>query len=169
VPRNVEIKARVDDPETIRRRLRRLGADGPYPIAQHDVFFHSRRGRLKLRHFDDGSGELIAYSRADETGPATSHYRIVPCADPETLRTALAESLGVLGEVRKRRALWLLGRTRVHLDEVAGLGDFLELEVVLDEAEAQSAGEREAGELMETLGVDSSSLVAGAYIDLLLG
>jgi predicted adenylyl cyclase CyaB len=69
--------------------------------------------------------------------------------------------------VRKQRTLFLAGRTRIHLDRVEGLGDFLELEVVLAEGEPADAGVREARALMHALGVESSQLVEGAYVDLL--
>ncbi|MDH3404034.1 MAG: class IV adenylate cyclase [Acidobacteriota bacterium] len=169
MPRNVEIKAALADPLAVRRRAADLADAGPWEIVQHDTFFRCARGLLKLRRFADGAGELIAYERADGRGPRTSHYRIVPCADPAALAAALGAALGVLGEVRKRRTLWLAGRTRIHLDEVETLGSFLELEVVLAEGEAAAAGEREAAALMAALGVDASELVAEAYVDLLPG
>jgi predicted adenylyl cyclase CyaB len=68
--------------------------------------------------------------------------------------------------VRKHRTLYLAGRTRVHVDRVEGLGDFLELEVVLDDGESVDAGTREAENLMATLGIEASDLVQGAYVDL---
>jgi predicted adenylyl cyclase CyaB len=69
--------------------------------------------------------------------------------------------------VRKHRTLFLIGRTRVHLDRVAGLGEFLELEVVLRDGEAVSAGQHEAQAVMARLGVTDSQLITGAYVDLL--
>lgn len=53
------------------------------------------------------------------------------------------------------------------LRRVEGLGDFIELEVVLAENEAQAAGEQEADALMEQLGIAEQDLVRGAYFDLL--
>lgn len=168
MPRNVEIKARLTDPLVALQRARDLADEGPWEIAQHDTFFRCETGRLKLRRFADGTGELIAYDRAVDRGPKTSHYRIVPAPRPAELAAALGDALGILGEVRKRRTLWLAGRTRIHLDEVDHLGSFLELEVVLERGDSAAAGEREAARLMAALGVGAEELVAGAYIDLLL-
>lgn len=167
MPRNIEIKARVANPGQLAERARRIATSGPHHLSQHDVFFNCAHGRLKLRRFADGSGELIAYQRADESGPKTSDYQLVACADPEGLAAALSTALGVLGEVRKQRTLWLAARTRIHLDEVADLGHFVELEVVLADGEATADGELEAARLMSSLGIDEESLVAAAYIDLL--
>jgi hypothetical protein len=61
--------------------------------------------------------------------------------------------LGVVGVVRKTRTLYLVGQTRVHLDEVEGLGPFLELEVVLAPGQSAADGERIARDLMGRLGV----------------
>src|SRR4051812_35183815 len=88
--RNIEIKARVSDMAALRKRVEALADSGPDFIAQDDTFFACANGRLKLRVFADGSGELIAYERADTTEPKTSDYMIAPVADPDRLRDTLA-------------------------------------------------------------------------------
>lgn len=129
--RNTEIKARVPDLDALTRRVAPLATAGPTAIAQDDTFFACPNGRLKLRDFGDGHGELIFYQRADQTGPKTSFYRITTTAEPDRLREVLTLAHGQTGRVRKQRTLYLVGRTRVHLDRVEGLGTFMELEVVL--------------------------------------
>ena len=69
--------------------------------------------------------------------------------------------------MKKQRWLYKIGRTRVHLDRIDGLGEFLELEVVLGADEPPEAGVAEARALLEQLGVRPGQLVAGAYVDLL--
>jgi len=76
---------------------------------------------------------------------------------------------GQAGRVRKHRTLFLAGRTRIHLDKVEGLGDFLELEVVLEEGESAEKGVQEAHGLMAKLGIEPSQLIEDAYVDLLSG
>jgi predicted adenylyl cyclase CyaB len=167
MPANVEIKARVASPESLLARAAEL-ADGPGEIIkQRDTFFVVPQGRLKLREFGDGTGELIRYSRPDATGPKVSDYAIFRTGDPQGLCTVLEGALGMLGVVSKTRTLFLKGRTRIHIDEVAQLGWFMELEVVLKEGESAAAGEKEAWALMEDLGIARSDLVEGAYLDLL--
>ncbi|GKS94706.1 hypothetical protein AVAK2825_09245 [Acidovorax sp. SUPP2825] len=102
-------------------------------------------------------------------GPKTAFYVRTPTADPDGLREALTLAHGQAGRVVKERTLYLVGRTRVHLDRVAGLGEFMELEVVLDEAEPEDAGLREAHDLMARLGVAPAQWVDCAYVDLLRG
>ena len=165
--RNVEIKAALPDYDTAHARAGALADRGPELIEQDDTFFACPHGRLKLRAFADGRGELIAYQRPDAVGPKTSDYVIAPVAEPAALRATLERALGSVGRVIKRRTLFLVGRTRVHLDRVEGLGDFLELEVVLRDGETESAGVAEAHALLQRLGVAATQLVATAYVDLL--
>ena len=165
--RNVEIKARAVDLSALAERAAAIADTGPVEIAQDDTFFRCAAGRLKLRAFPDGAGELIFYRRADASGPRECEYRIASVDAAGPLRIALGEALGVVGRVRKRRTLFLAGRTRIHLDRVEELGAFLELEVVLDEGEDAEHGMREAREMMERLGVRADQLVAGAYADML--
>lgn len=167
MPRNVEIKARVDDLCAVSARAAEIATEGPFEIAQDDSFFTCPNGRLKLRAFSADSGELIFYRRADEGGPKESFYVRSPTASPDTLREALSLAWGTAGRVRKRRRLYLVGRTRVHLDQVEGLGPYLELEVVLADDEPVDAGVAEAHAVMASLGIATSQLVEGAYVDLL--
>ena len=165
--RNIEIKARIDSIDVLQARAATLARHGPELIEQDDTFFNCRHGRLKLRAFADGVGELIAYDRPDVPGPKTSTYQITRIADPDALRETLEHALGQAGRVKKQRWLYLIGRTRVHLDRVDGLGEFLELEVVLRDGEAAESGVAQAHALLKRLGVQPGQLIAGAYIDLL--
>lgn len=165
--RNIEIKARIAGIDPLVDALRPLAAEGPTEIFQDDTFFHCDNGRLKLRAFSATHGELIFYQRDNQHGPKESFYVRAPTHDPAALRQALTLAHGACGRVIKQRTLYLVGRTRVHLDRVQGLGDFLELEVVMDEAEPVSAGVDEAHRLMAALGVQPHQLVEDAYVDLL--
>jgi predicted adenylyl cyclase CyaB len=165
--RNIEIKARVADMPALSARAAAIADSGPVQIPQDDTFFRCDNGRLKLRVFDDGHGELVFYRRPDGQGPKVSFYVLSPTDSPDTLREALTLANGQEGRVVKHRTLFLVGRTRVHLDQVRGLGDFMELEVVLADDEPIEDGVREAHELMARLGIGADALVEGAYHDLL--
>lgn len=167
--RNVEIKARLADRAGLLDRVRQIATSGPTEIAQDDTFFKSEHGRLKLREFGDGTGVLVFYDRPDGEGPKESFYVLSQTSEPDTLREALTRAHGQLGRVVKQRTLYLVGRTRVHVDRVEGLGDFMELEVVLREDEPLDAGIEEAKAIMAALGISDAMLVKGAYFDLLAG
>ena len=144
-----------------------LANEGPLEIDQDDTFFFCEAGRLKLRAFSSTSGELIFYRRANQYGPKESFYVRSPSSDPELLREALTLAYGQAGRVQKHRTVFMVGRTRVHLDRVQDLGNFLELEVVLDDSEPAEVGVLEATELMGKLGVQQHQLLEEAYVDLL--
>ena len=165
--RNVEIKARIASVESLLPKAAPLATEGPFEIRQDDTFFRCESGRLKLRDFLDGSGELIFYRRAVRAGPKESFYIRSATSTPGALRESLALAYGSAGRVVKHRTVFLVGRTRVHLDRVQGLGHFLELEVVLAANEPEAAGIAEAHELMARLGVEADDLVERAYVDLL--
>jgi predicted adenylyl cyclase CyaB len=78
----------------------------------------------------------------------------------------LGRVLGIRGVVDKRREVFRLGASRIHLDEVRGLGSFLEIEVVLRPGDTPAEGERIARDLLATLGIPDEALVAQAYVDL---
>lgn len=166
---NIEIKARIEDMEALRARAARLSDTPVETLFQDDTFFVVPKGRLKLRVLAPDRGELIYYERADSLGPKPSDYFITTTADPQTLRTVLAAALGIRGTVRKRRWLYIAGHTRIHLDQVDGLGAFMELEVVLDSGQTAADGTATALQLMQDLKIDERHLVKGAYIDLLTG
>jgi adenylate cyclase class IV len=165
---NVEWKARARNPEHQHELARQLAEADPELLEQTDTFFRLPRGRLKLRRLGPDAGELIFYQRPDQTGPRQSSYSIAPTNQPEALKDTLAQALGVVGQVRKRRWLYLTGQSRIHLDEVDGLGNFIEVEVVLQPGQTVIEGERIAEDLRRALKVSEQDLVREAYVDLLL-
>ena len=167
MPHNIEIKAWVNSLEEIEACAARLAQQGAVVIQQEDTFFNIPQGRLKLRKFDAAHGELIYYERQDTLEPKESFYLRSATTEPDELVETLSAALGLRGVVRKQRTLYLVGQTRVHLDRVEGLGNFVELEVVLAAGQTTDAGVQVAQELMQVLGISLDGLVPGAYIDLL--
>ncbi len=165
--RNIEVKARLKDPSRQQQLAKAIATSGPTVLNQHDIFFRVPQGRLKLRASGDGSGELIQYDRPDAAQSKTSQYVVVPTQHPGEMLEALTRALGVSAEVRKTRTLYLAGRTRIHLDNVQGLGQFIELEVVLEEGESEAVGRAEADHLMRQLEIHPEDLISGAYADML--
>ncbi|XP_058805340.1 uncharacterized protein LOC131672252 isoform X1 [Phymastichus coffea] len=174
--RNVEIKAKVDNIDEVEKKAIELSDTPLKVINQHDIFFHipvkqaTNGGRLKLREFEDDTGELIYYERPDIQGPKLSNYTKVYLDSDrrKNLREVLTQSNGILGTVEKTRHLYLVGQTRIHIDRVLGLGNFMELEVALDYGDDPAKGEEIAKKLMKELGVSDSSLLSGAYLDMVL-
>ena len=170
---NVETKTRCDDLDGVARRARAAGARCEGRVDQLDTYFAVEVGRLKLREQThraaDGavavSAELIRYERPDAAGARVSEYTRTPVGDGPSTRAELAGRHGVRGTVAKRRRLWILAATRIHLDEVEGLGTFVELETIF-QGSSEAAAREEHERVLELLALQSEGAIAGSYIDL---
>jgi homotetrameric cytidine deaminase len=170
--RNVELKARDPNPGRTLERALALGADDRGEIRQRDTYFTGARGRLKVREqqTDDAAfwDELIEYSRPDDVDARTSTYRRVPVADSGPLREALDAAYGTLVTVTKRRRLLMWEGVRIHLDDVEGLGDFIEFEAVAEPGSDLVLERNNVERLRAELGVEDENLIATSYADLVL-
>ena len=171
---NVESKTRCPDLEAVARLLSALGARYEGRLEQVDTYLHVTRGRLKLREIShqapDGqvhaSTELIRYERPDGKGARMSAYERTAVEDVDSRRRRLEAAYGVRGRIRKQRELWILDSTRIHLDEVEGLGTFVELETVCAGGEPSADERFEHDRLWSALGLDRRATVDCSYIDL---
>ncbi|MGB9183792.1 MAG: class IV adenylate cyclase [Solirubrobacteraceae bacterium] len=166
--RNIELKARDDDPDWSLGVCRILGAEDHGTIQQRDSYFDVRRGGLKLREERPGSVHLIQFERADEPQQRESRYRIAGIEDGPQLRAVLQAALGVRVLVAKRRRLHIWRDVRIHLDEVDRLGTFIELEAV---AAPESDLTREHAlleELRAAFAISDDRLVSRGYAAQLL-
>jgi len=166
MPVNIEIKARAEDwPAQL--KAGRVLADRTELLSQNDVFFNCANGSLKLRRQRGAGDYLVFYRRSGVKGAKPSSYTLVPVVDAAAVRRSLSQLLGVTKTVIKKRLVCFAGRTRIHFDEVKGLGRFIELEVGLKPGESPARGRAEAARLMRALGIRRSALLACAYADML--
>ncbi len=166
---NVECKARDDDPAATARRCAELGAADQGVLHQRDTYFAGARGRLKLRDQGPDGSQLIAYRRADSAEDSESRYVLATTTEPEAMVEALDAALGTTVAVVKRRRLFTYENVRIHLDEVEGLGSFIELEgVVAGDGSDLEATRGRVARLRAELGITDDALVAVGYSDLLL-
>jgi len=165
--KNIEIKSPLADRPGTEQRLRSFGAKLEWTRRQTDTFFHSPSGWLKLREVEGCPSELISYRRSvKDSGPRESDYDVLRIDEASELSSVLERSLGILGRVEKRRSLWSYRNTRVHLDRVEGLGDFLELETVLADIDSEE-GTAESEEVINLLELDRESFISVPYLELL--
>jgi adenylate cyclase class IV len=113
------------------------------------------------------SAELITCERPDVVGSRVSDDDRTEVDDPAAVRLALERESGVRAIVRKERELWLVGRTRIHLDRVQGLGECVELETVVGRTLEDARAEQER--LLAGLGIDESEGIGVSYVDLASG
>ena len=165
--RNIEIKAIASDFTRQKRIAESISETPPELFRQEDYYFKIDKGRLKLRVLSINKGELIYYERPDDTGPKLSSYQIYNTNSPNKLIEVMKSSYGIRNIVRKERHLFIYNRTRIHMDIVDSLGEFVELEVVLGRSDSIKKGEEEAEFLINRLGISKKDLIASSYIDLI--
>ncbi len=164
---NFEIKARCADPERVRAVLREQQARFVGTDHQVDTYFRVPEGRLKLR---EGTIEnaLIYYQRPNAAGPKPSDVVLYAVERGAELRTLLTAALGVLVTVDKQREIYYVGNVKFHIDQVQGLGQFVEIEAAGDERTDRDALLRQCREYMQAFGIREAELVAKSYSDLLM-
>lgn len=162
---NIEIKAHYGELEKARGIARRIGAKHLGLDHQVDTYFFTKQGRLKLRESSMSGAMLIPYLRCDSTGPKKSSYTLLDAKEPALAKTLLSQTLGVETVVEKHRDIYLYENVRIHLDEVRGLGRFLEFEAVYRDETPESEG-REHGkikELIKVFEISDGDLIEGSY------
>jgi len=167
---NIEIKAKLTDPLTVLTKVQGLAQSYLGLDHQTDTYFKTNQGRMKLRQSTLSGNYLILYQRPDQNGPRSSQYETISLERAEEVKTLLRNLLGEDIVVEKDRHIFLYKNIRIHLDQVAGLGDFLEFEAVMDDRYSDHARETDkVRKLMEKLQITEASLIATSYQDLLRG
>lgn len=164
--RNLDFKAELREPEIARMVLRKAGAVHRGSARQIDTYYRVPSGRLKRRLTDGCSPEVIYYTRPDDGAATMSVYSRM--TDADAAARFGQDPLPVRCVVAKTRELWRLGKTRVHLDEVDGLGWFLELERELDEDEINlDKAHGDVRRVREQLAPALGEAISRGYADLL--
>lgn len=167
IVRNIELKARLEDLDAARKVAETIATERLGTQRQVDTYFHCKHGRLKLREINAQKAELVWYARGDQPGPKASDYQLVRVPDPAKLKAALTAALGIRGVVEKRREIFLHDNVRIHLDDVTGLGRFLEFEAVLGPGIDDAAGRAQLDRLIERFAIAEADLLPGSYGDTL--
>ena len=165
---NIEIKAKCPDLEYVRKMLNQQQASYIGLDHQIDTYFKVASGRMKFR---EGNIEraLIHYDRQDQAGPKKSVVRLFKMSSDTVLKEILTASLGVLVIVDKQREIYFIDNVKFHVDNVEGLGDFVEIEAIDKDG---TIGEEKLFEqcklYMDLFKVQEEDLVHISYSDLLL-
>ena len=166
---NIEIKARTNQAKYIRKYLEEQGAECRGTDNQSDTYFNTVAGRLKLRQ-GNIENNLIYYKRENQAGPKQSDFRLIPVPDSDALKSVLTEAMGIKVVVNKKREIYYIGNVKFHLDELEGLGNFVEIEarnqpetLTVEELEAQCRF------YMQAFKIQEEDLITVSYSDMLLG
>jgi predicted adenylyl cyclase CyaB len=164
--RCLELKTRNPDPERALNACGALAAEvRGGPRHQQDTYFQGPRHRLKLRE-EKGGAHLIFYERADLAGERAGRHQFIGINKPDEVKEALATMLGVEAVVCKTRHLFLWEGVRIHLDDVEGLGHFIELEARVTERSDLTREKAQLATLRRAFEIQAADLVAHSYCDL---
>jgi adenylate cyclase class 2 len=160
---NIEIKAHypnIEKAKTIAERVatKYLGLDH-----QIDTYFCTAKGRLKLRESSLSGAMLIPYIRSDISGPKKSEYALLQTQDPCLAKRLLTDILGVETVVEKHRDIYLSNNVRIHIDNVKGLGAFIEFEAVYSDNAEESAEYEKVRRLISEFQIPEADLIQGSY------
>lgn len=169
----VEIKARLDDPaslaallDSLGRRIRSFDKRDRY-YAQVPVVAESR---FRLR-VDDGSAVCTFKRKTISAGIEVNDESEFHVSDAESF-DAFAAFLGFECVIEKRKTgtAWLVDGTTCELSEVAGLGHYIELEILLADGAAEADLDRARGRLLDLLArlsLPASAVEARPYTEML--
>jgi len=166
MPKNLEVKVRIRSAEEAISSARAIGATFQCEMHQIDTYFQTHRGRLKLREIEHDHSELICYERDETSSHRLSDYKVYPVVDAGALKKILEQSIGVREVVRKMRTLFFYDSVRIHIDQVEGLGNFVELEAPVVEI-LSNTGEI-LNFLSEKFRFTPGEYILQSYVDLLL-
>lgn len=175
---NIEIKAKCHNFSQAMKVIKSLNASHHESLHQVDTYFATKQGKLKLREINDKTAELIPYIKQYSKGPYQSQYCILSVSDPSGLKKILDSLLGTLIVVNKHRDVYLFENVRIHLDNVVGLGQFIEFEAVYQEddlaygqqphQDIRHTQELKVKKLIKLFQINDSDLLDKSYVDYLL-
>lgn len=168
MPENLEWKARLPDWDAALVAAERVATAGPEQQQQVDTYFRAPRGRLKLRQIQTAAGEsaeLIFYERSDDRATKSSLYVRQPLVEAASWLAMLTAALGSWAVVTKRRTIYWHHNVRIHLDQVAGLGNFLEFEAILADESDRAASAERLQNLIRAFDLTEQQGIAGSYSD----
>jgi predicted adenylyl cyclase CyaB len=166
---NIEIKAKCNNPELIRKFLLENKADFKGTDHQTDTYFNVPHGRLKLRQ-GNIENSLIHYEREEKSGPKSSHVSLYKVTDGTTLKNTLVKALGIKVIVEKKREIYFIDNVKFHIDEVPGLGSFAEIEAIdLDGSIGKEKLQEQCSFYLQAFGIKEEDLLTSSYSDMLIG
>lgn len=165
---NIEIKASCVAPDSLRELLLAANARVIGTDHQTDSYFNVSKGRLKLRQ-GNIENHLIHYQRANQEGPKASEVSLYKPAEAADLYKTLERALGLLVKVDKEREIYFIDNVKFHIDKVAELGSFVEIEAISCEAKPDAASlEAQCRHYMQYLKIEEEALISHSYSDMLL-
>lgn len=136
---------------------------------QTDTYFKVGNGRLKLRQ-GNIENSLIFYTRENIAGPKISQVNLFQVnQDSDTLKQILINANGIKVVVKKKREIWFIDNVKFHIDEVEGLGSFVEIEAIDKDGHLGLEKIKEqCDHYLHQFNITEENLLTHSYSDLLM-
>lgn len=179
----IEIKVPLKDAEETEDRLAELGFEMFHRIREEDIYFDTAASQIKNRgealrvrtvtDLDSGGSEsVITFKGKRMDTVSKSRKELETGVSGKETMIEILESIGfhkVTPMVQKVRREYSLGRMNACLDRLEGLGDFLELEIVVDGESEKDDALREITDVLGRLGYSLADTVRNSYLSMLQG
>jgi predicted adenylyl cyclase CyaB len=162
---NFELKTKISNCAEILERIKNIGAIYKETMNQIDYYFQIGTEKEKIREINHHTISLISYKRSEKNGRKDSNYVIKEISQEQ--KESLLKEKPLLCLVDKNRQLWMYKNTRIHIDNVVGLGNFMELETVVKDI-SKNQGLNEFKEVVKKLEIDLEETEPFSYSDLIL-
>lgn len=173
----VEIKVRADH-DVVRTHLRGRDASSEGTVTQADTYYDAPHRdfaetdealRLRRESAEDDQTVLVTYKGPLVDDSSKTREEHETGVDSPFAVEGILDGLGFepAETVEKVRERFKLDGYTVTLDDVTGLGEFVEVEVEVPEDDVEDAREG-AREVLESLGLDPDAGIRTSYLGLLL-
>jgi len=163
LPLNLELKIKIDSFDSLIEKLKSINARQDSILLQKDIYYKIPAGLLKLR-IENGTKTLIFYNRDEISENRWSDFNLLKIEDYNA-EEFLSRLFEVEEVVVKKRRLFRFNHTRIHLDEVKELGNFLELETLV--LNGKTYAEKKFNEIVRLLNLDLSKQIKKSYKNLI--
>ena len=168
----IEVKFESPDNGKVEDALKSLGAERLSVVTMEDTYYCRRDvdfkqtdEALRLRRLVDGAAELTYKGPRIRASSAKAREELSISLDNALSARRILERLGFneLASVKKTRATYKLDALRIDVDDVEGLGQFVELEILTEDV---SKAERLLEEMHKALPLGPE--VKETYLEMLL-
>ncbi len=172
----VEVKAKVKNLSTLRRKLKAMRAQFGSVLNQKDWLFYHREaiktksqksGDYLLRIRSENGKHFLAYKGLTERKGVWVEYEFGIDSPQEARRLIEAMGFGLALILEKKRIPGKLGKIVFCLDQIKGLGDFIEMEIITGKEKGKEA-QQKIMQIFSQLGIDKRNFVRIGYPQIIL-